>query len=1716
MKKFNKRIWAILITISILLVSIIPMNVLAADTPVRLESSKFAVWADPENILSQDNITDFTSNNNKLATLGGIQPFKRATSSTDYYLFLPSTADLTALKLWFSGTLTIDGKTVTSGEPTDIFKDINEGGVSKKVTFKLGSGSYNVTVLKSGDVGTVYVDTTSGSLSKVYSSSSHTVGEAGTIMVVQPDGTVDYCGEMLKIQGRGNGTWSTSNAKNPFNVKLAKSTSLLGMNAAKKWVLLANSVDTTLIKDQLTYDFAKYIGVNYQPICKPVDLYVNQQYYGSYQLSEKVELKSNRINVSDAYDNLEIANGTTDTATGAIIPADLTGTAITNSNAGSGATIGGKRYSSSLKDPSDYTGGYLYELEISQRWVKENAGFCAYNKQGWVLKNCDYASKAMVDYSYDLLFALGSSVYNNGIVPSTSKSFSFSKGTASNPAPAAQYQGKKWSDILDADSAVKYYWTQEFFKNMDSSTTSTYFYKDSDSVDSMLYAGPVWDMDNSCGQAQRSSRWNVSLTSSNDWYTKNTRIYRYNPSDSGMDYSSDSQVPKTFYAALSSNCSDFWNDAERYWFAYISPAVEILSGRAVDKTGVLKSVYDYANTVAKSGYMNNVRHAVNSSKYDADSIANTLKTWFDSRQTWITNQITPTDISKVSIAEIVNQSYTGSEITPSITATINKTNIGTLTLEEGVDYTLSYKNNINAGTATVTITGIGTYTGSVNKTFTIVPADLSNGYTAKISEIAYSNMELSADVIHNETNKSIESNISYQWYRDNVKIDGACEKTYITTAEDIGTVLNAVATGDNKNAVNSVKSNDCTVKAGERPVGYTQTIAAWNYDYTANAEQLASVDENTQVLNYLATGGENQSISTLRASVNATDNTQIKWSGTADLYTNDSNSVLTDQAPVMGTSKTTALAWGEYPYFETVTSTLGYEKIGFSAKLGGTKKAPRDWKLQYSTDGNTYNDVDGAVYSITNNKAMEIAFDNIALPEECNNQNTLYLRMVVYNDIAINGTNTVINQISGDAAVNNIMITGSSLSVVTSLNAPAFNLESNSIIYDDTEVEIKDNNGGADIYYSINGSEPQLYTNALHPFDARKAKVGDTVTITAYAHFDDIQSEIATAVYCFAGVDIISFSYDEYSTDVANGAVSSTGGIYDKSGRMTAYTDGSSQYVPLWNEKNKSFSIAPDDGALWSENAGFTYMISTAGYENINFSCMAYTTAQGPNSVTLQYSTDSVNYYNIKSDITLPANGILEELMVTAALPAACDNQSVLYIRLVTKEDLTNAGNKLHNSVSKGNLYVNNVVVAGEDNTELKMPYTNKSTNYFGENGTVKYVSPDNMPIQYAVFDENNNIVQNGVCPEEGIKLSSVSGFSRTAQAPYTVITWIQDDEDTSAANINTYYYKGDTVVKFNYNSSTKLFENYVSSDWLSVSNTSGVKSGRLSMYPNGSNAALISYTGSYGVKAAWDTNNVFYATKKLDNPKDNGYWLIETSTTDYANLTLNLEQISSNKGPRDWGIAYSTDGKNYTYVKNSNTRVLSNDFATSTVESYSNLPLPSACDNQEKLYIKVFINGGESVDGTELETVLKGNTGINAIEISGIKIPSTYNVTINTVALEDKNGTHSDYSVDTNVTVNGVEYKTTGGTLTLQVTEGETYKIGASVGNTFVNTVSYVPADNAVLTLPVVCLDAVEDGVINAKDYAEIYHSKDEQNKEYYLSIFQEFINAQPDDIKY
>jgi CotH kinase protein len=98
-----------------------------------------------------------------------------------------------------------------------------------------------------------------------------------------------------QIRGRGNSTWSYP--KKPYKIKLDTKASLLGLSAAKDWILLANYLDGTHMLNPVAMKIGKLLNMPFTNTIVPVELTLNGQYQGLYMLTEQIEVKSNRVNI---------------------------------------------------------------------------------------------------------------------------------------------------------------------------------------------------------------------------------------------------------------------------------------------------------------------------------------------------------------------------------------------------------------------------------------------------------------------------------------------------------------------------------------------------------------------------------------------------------------------------------------------------------------------------------------------------------------------------------------------------------------------------------------------------------------------------------------------------------------------------------------------------------------------------------------------------------------------------------------------------------------------------------------------------------------------------------------------------------------------------------------------------------------------------------------------------------------------------------------------------------------------------------------------------------------------------------------------------------------------------------------------------------------------------------------------------------------------------
>ena len=111
----------------------------------------------------------------------------------------------------------------------------------------------------------------------------------------------------MKIKGRGNSTWwictdASAGAvvgKCPYQVKFGDKTSILGMPEDKKWVLLAEKSDKSMIRNKIARYMGELSDLEYTPNAEYVELFINEDYQGTYLIGQKVEESSNRVDIGD-------------------------------------------------------------------------------------------------------------------------------------------------------------------------------------------------------------------------------------------------------------------------------------------------------------------------------------------------------------------------------------------------------------------------------------------------------------------------------------------------------------------------------------------------------------------------------------------------------------------------------------------------------------------------------------------------------------------------------------------------------------------------------------------------------------------------------------------------------------------------------------------------------------------------------------------------------------------------------------------------------------------------------------------------------------------------------------------------------------------------------------------------------------------------------------------------------------------------------------------------------------------------------------------------------------------------------------------------------------------------------------------------------------------------------------------------------------------------
>lgn len=331
---------------------------------------------------------------------------------------------------------------------------------------KLDSSKVNQENIKASNVNTLicqipvtFITTESGTMKNINSSKDKSVKEKGWITVIDKNGRIQYDGILKEIKGRGNFTWKFD-PKRPYNIELEENATLFSLKKGKKYSLIASYTEPTIIRNHLAMEIAREAMLPNSISSSFTHLYLNGHYAGLYQVTNKVEISKSAVNITDLSKETQKLNKTklkncTRYSVGKDKNFDLRSGIIAN-------------------NPQDITGGYLLET-----YAVDASSFHITHAITTSMKSPKYATKEQVEYIADHFSEILNAIYSpDGINEKTKKHYS-------------QY--------IDVESFAKYYLIQEVLLNRDGGVGSFYMYKDIDSVDSLIYAGPLWDMGSGIG-----------------------------------------------------------------------------------------------------------------------------------------------------------------------------------------------------------------------------------------------------------------------------------------------------------------------------------------------------------------------------------------------------------------------------------------------------------------------------------------------------------------------------------------------------------------------------------------------------------------------------------------------------------------------------------------------------------------------------------------------------------------------------------------------------------------------------------------------------------------------------------------------------------------------------------------------------------------------------------------------------------------------------------------------------------------------------------------------------------------------------------------------------------------------------------------------------------------------------------------------------------------
>ena len=561
----------------------------------------------------------------------------------------------------------------------------------------------------------------------------------GNMMLVYENGekfTYEFKTEKEGIKGRGNSSWGKP--KKGYNIKFEKKQSFFGLPESKKWCIISNYLDKTLLRNK----FASVLGneifnSEWNPHFESVDVVWNGEYHGNYILGEKITIEKGRIDIQNISNynekNIEFELFTDKNKDGII---DL------------------------------YDGGFIIEID-----KRDDANFVFQTTKGIhvTLKEPDEAPeetqnriKHFIQTAEDVLYGDYFTDVENG-----------------------------WRNYFDEKSAIDWDFVNIFAPNPDLNYASVYRYYDPS--DGKLHFGPIWDLDLGFGNRSENGA-KIQWEQPEGWFNNtwiqqmfldsvffSNFVLRWNEKKQKLWEAIDIQFQKLAdNNAISAECNFLkWKILGKYiwpnnagaknrktyqseidymanymrerfeWFDKVLGNSFFISYNLNGGTLTRENAKVFVSESTPSFTLNNPTKYgytfVGWSGKGIEGLSKTVVVTDDDmgNRTYTANWTRDFMVKDIALCDITfaegEYVYNGSEIEPVIIVT----DAGN-SLVLGVDYAIKYMDNISAGMAKIIVSGIGDYSGEQEKLFRITPkpvvlniANVSKIYREKDPELNY-------------------------------------------------------------------------------------------------------------------------------------------------------------------------------------------------------------------------------------------------------------------------------------------------------------------------------------------------------------------------------------------------------------------------------------------------------------------------------------------------------------------------------------------------------------------------------------------------------------------------------------------------------------------------------------------------------------------------------------------------------------------------------------------------------------------------------------------------------------------------------------------------------------------------------------------------------------------------------------------------------------------